>query len=79
MYKEMFLEKTLRYQTEVFRQLISEKRIDGDDPEIMALHFYSPIFVLLIRYDSNIEKEEEALKLIEKHIQEFFRLYQTKL
>lgn len=79
MYKEMFLEKTLRYQTEVFRQLINEKRIDGDDPEIMALHFYSPIFVLLIRYDSNIEKEEEALKLIEKHIQEFFRLYQTKL
>ena len=77
MFKEMFLEKTLRYQTEVFRQLMNEKRIHGTDPEIMALHFYSPIFVLLFRYDTNPEQEDEALKLIEKHIQAFFKLYQV--
>lgn len=76
MFKEMFLEKTLRYQTEVFRQLINEKKIDGTNPEIMALYFYSPIFVLLFRYDNNTDKVDEALKLIEKHIQEFFKLYQ---
>jgi AcrR family transcriptional regulator len=75
MFTEMFIEKTLRYQTEVFRQLIQEGRIGGTDPEIMALHFYSPVFLLLFRYDTSTEKLEEALKLIQKHIQEFFGLY----
>jgi AcrR family transcriptional regulator len=75
MFTEMFIEKTLRYQTEVFRQLIHEGRIGGTDPEIMALHFYSPVFLLLFRYDTSTEKLEEALKLIQKHIQEFFGLY----
>ena len=74
-YKEMFIEKTLRYQTEVFQQLINDGRINGADPEIMALHFYSPIFVLLFRYDTKAEKIDEALNLIVKHIREFFRLY----
>jgi AcrR family transcriptional regulator len=75
MFMEMFVEKTLRYQTEVFQQLIHEGRINGTNPEIMALHFYSPIFLLLFRYDTQTEKINEALKLIDKHIQEFFRLY----
>lgn len=75
MFTEMFIEKTLRYQTEVFRQLIHEGRIGGTDPEIMALHFYSPVFLLLFRYDTCTEKLDEALKLIQKHIQEFFELY----
>ena len=75
LFMEMFVEKSLRYQSEIFRLLIQEGRINGSDPEIMALHFYSPIFVLLFRYDTQTEKLEEAIKLIEKHIQEFFRLY----
>jgi AcrR family transcriptional regulator len=75
MFTEMFIEKTLRYQTEVFRQLIHEGRLCGTDPEIMALHFYSPVFLLLFRYDTSTEKLDEALKLIQKHIQEFFGLY----
>ncbi len=74
-FMEMFIEKTLRYQTEVFQQLIIDDRINGADPEIMALHFYSPIFVLLFRYDTKAEKIDEALNLIVKHIREFFRLY----
>ncbi len=74
-FMEMFIEKTLRYQTEVFQQLINDGRINGADPEIMALHFYSPIFVLLFRYDTKAEKIDEALNLIVKHIREFFRLY----
>ncbi|WP_010247670.1 TetR/AcrR family transcriptional regulator [Acetivibrio cellulolyticus] len=72
---ETFMEKTLRYQTKVFQQLISEGRIDGADPEIMALQFYSPVMVLLLRYDAKTEKIDEALNLIAKHVQEFFRLY----
>ena len=71
----MFIEKTLSYQSEVFRKLINEGKVNGTNPDIMAIHFYSPIFMLFFRYDSEDDKIDEALNLIKKHIQEFFRLY----
>jgi AcrR family transcriptional regulator len=72
---ETFMEKTLKYQTKVFQQLIGEGRIKDADPEIMALQFYSPILMLLFRYDTKTEKIDEAQNLVAKHVQEFFRLY----
>ena len=73
--KDMFIEKTLSYQSEVFRKLINEGKVNGTNPDIMAIHFYSPIFMLFFRYDSEDDKIDDALNLIKKHIQEFFRLY----
>ena len=73
--QDMFIEKTLSYQSEVFRKLINEGKVNGTNPDIMAIHFYSPIFMLFFRYDSEDDKIDEALNLIKKHIQEFFRLY----
>ena len=46
--------------------------MNGTNPDIMAIHFYSPIFMLFFRYDSEDDKIDEALNLIKKHIQEFF-------
>ena len=74
-FMDMFIEKTLSYQSEVFRKLINEGKVNGTNPDIMAIHFYSPIFMLFFRYDSEDDKIDEALNLIKKHIQEFFRLY----
>lgn len=74
-FKDMFIEKTLSYQREVFRNLINEGKVNGTNPDIMAIHFYSPIFMLFFRYDSEDDKIDDALNLIKKHIQEFFRLY----
>jgi len=75
---EMFIEKTLRYQTRVFRQLIRDGFIqdpENADPEVMALQFYSPVFLLLFRYDSRVKEENEALRLIEHHTGSFFSFY----
>lgn len=74
-FKDMFIEKTLSYQSEVFRKLINEGKVNGTNPDIMAIHFYSPIFMLFFRYDFEDDKIDDALNLIKKHIQEFFRLY----
>ena len=71
----MFIEKTLAYQSEVFSELINDGKINGTNPEIMAIHFYSPIFMLLFRYDLKDDKVDEALILVNEHIKEFFRLY----
>ena len=74
-FNEMFIEKTLSYQKEIFRELINTGKINGTNPEIMAIHFYSPIFMLLFRYDLKDDKVDEALILVNEHIKEFFRLY----
>ena len=74
-FNEMFIEKTLAYQSEVFSELINDGKINGTNPEIMAIHFYSPIFMLLFRYDLKDDKVDEALILVNEHIKEFFRLY----
>ena len=74
-FNEMFIEKTLSYQKEIFRELINTGKINGTNPEIMAIHFYSPIFMLLFRYDLKDDRVDEALSLIKEHIKEFFRLY----
>ena len=74
-FKGMFIEKTLSYQSEVFRKLINDGKVNGINQDIMAIHFYSPIFMLIFRYDSEDDKIDDALNLIKKHIEEFFRLY----
>lgn len=74
-FNEVFIEKTLAYQSEIFRELINDGKINGSNPDMMAIHFYSPIFMLLFRYDLKDDKIDEGLSLIKEHIKEFFRLY----
>ncbi|OMD41342.1 TetR/AcrR family transcriptional regulator [Paenibacillus odorifer] len=75
LFREMFIDKTLRYQSEVFRQMQLDGTLIQSNSDIMALHFYSPIFLLLFRYDGQIEKADEALELVKSHIKVFFQIY----
>ena len=49
-----------------------------DDPEIMAAQFCLPISVWINLCDREPDREQEVLELAEKHIRQFFRLYQSK-
>ena len=33
--------------------------MNGTNPDIMAIHFYSPIFILFFRYDSKDDKIDD--------------------
>ena len=74
-FKEMFIEKTLSYQSSVFKQLIADGKVKDANPDIMAIHFYSPIFMFLFRYDKDDSRIDDGLNLVKKHIKEFFTLY----
>lgn len=71
-YREMFIEGVLRYQTQVFEMLIACDILINCDPEVLALQFYSPIFLLFSRYD---ELTEEAMDLMLAHIIQFKKIY----
>lgn len=74
-YRKIYIDSAIDYQTEVFRQMIAAGKFVEGDPYLMAIHFYSPIFLLLCKVDNMPEKEEEALELLEEHVNHFGRIY----
>lgn len=65
----------ISYQGKSFSMLSDEGRLAPEDPQIMALHFYAPIFLLLSICDRHPEFEPEAIQMKEQHIRQFIRVY----
>ena len=53
--------------------------MNGTNPDIMAIHFYSPIFMLFFRYDSEDDKIDEALNLIKTYTRIFLDYIKREL
>ncbi|MBO4473585.1 MAG: TetR/AcrR family transcriptional regulator [Clostridiales bacterium] len=71
LYTKQFFEDPIEYQSQMFAMLIKGKKLKGSDPRLMALEFYSPIYMLLMVCDRDPSYEKEAMKILEKHIREF--------
>lgn len=78
-FRDLILDDGLQYITKVFTKLIKEGVYVDADPAIMALQFYSPLYVLLCRYDNQPDKYEEAVALLEKHIMLFNNMYSRRI
>ena len=68
----------LQYFTGLVEQLIRHGVLAEDEPEIMAAQFCLPISVWINLCDREPDREAEVMALVEKHIRQFFRLYQPK-
>ena len=68
----------MRCFTELVKHLIQRGILTEEDPEIMAAQLCLPISVWINLCDREPERESEVMELVEKHIRQFFRLYQTK-
>ena len=66
----------LQYFTGLVKQLIRQGVLADDDPGIMAPQFCLPISVWINLCDREPEREQEVMELVEKHIRQFFKLYQ---
>ena len=58
--------------------LIRRGRLADSDPEIMAAQLCLPISVWINLCDREPEREDAIMELIERHIRQFFALYQAK-
>jgi len=70
LYAEQYVDAPLSYQGMLFH-FFSEAGIIKENPHIMALHFYAPIYLLLVLCDCHPEREGEALSTMEQHIRQF--------
>lgn len=66
----------MRYFTGLVRFLVSRKKLFGSDAEIMAAQLCLPVTVWINLCDREPEREDEIVSLIEKHIRQFFRIYE---
>lgn len=74
-YLQQNIEDPLSFQSALFNLFIQKGSMIPEDPRVMALHFYAPIFVLLILCDNQPGKEPDALEMLKSHIAQFNRLY----
>ena len=68
----------MRYFTGLVRFLIRQGRLADSDPEIMAAQICLPISMWINLCDREPEREGEVMKLIERHVRQFFEVYQAK-
>lgn len=71
LYEKIFLDEPIKYQTQVFSQLIPPKKLKSTSAEDIAKIFYSQIYFLLQKYDCNKESLEDGKKELEHFINLF--------
>ena len=74
-FRELIIDNGLDYISGVFTNLIKDGIYVDADPMVMALQFYSPLYLLLSKYDNQSEKYEDALSFLERHITQFNKIY----
>ena len=68
----------LQYFTGLIKYLIQKGVLAEDDPEVMASQFCLPITVWINLCDRDPDREAEVMELADRHIRQFFKLYQPK-
>lgn len=77
-YATNYIDKPLTYQSQLFL-FLNQGDVEVFQNDIMALHFYAPIYLMLILCDTQTEREDEALETIERHIRQFSKIYRREL
>ncbi|NMA94422.1 MAG: TetR/AcrR family transcriptional regulator [Clostridiales bacterium] len=74
-FRDVFIDRVLETQRQVLQKFIDSGRFIQGDAYTMALHFYSPVFLLLYKYDNCSEKEKEAIMALRKHVSQYNTIY----
>lgn len=75
LYQKQYVDDPLSYQAAMFSLLSANGFLLQENANIMALHFYAPIYMMLTVCDRQPKRENEILQVIEQHIRQFNRLY----
>jgi AcrR family transcriptional regulator len=78
-YMKQYVDDPLSYQGMLLDMIVSSGVLQTDNVEIMTLHFYAPIYMLLTICDRDPSREEESLKILKEHIRQFNKLYSRKV
>lgn len=77
-FRKIFMEDSIAYQKAIFAEMVEKKLFQPVDPEVLAISFYAPIYFLLSKYAGRPAQAQEALKILDKQVAEFYRNYNTQ-
>ncbi len=75
LFTKQYADIPLSYQGAMFTMLCMNGILKEENADVMALQFYSPIYMLLTMCDRQPEREKELTVLLEQHIRQFSRIY----
>lgn len=74
-YEDLFVNGAVKYEEAIFSELMEAGVIKNEEPHIVALRFYTPIYYLLQKYDMHPEQEEAAKAELVSMVREFCGTY----
>ena len=74
-YAKQYVDVPLSYQSAFFGLMVSMGVTIPENPQIMALQYYAPVYLYIRLCDCLPERETEALQVLERHFRQFIRLY----
>ncbi len=74
-FRHVFIDRILETQSQVLQKFIDSGRFIQGDAYTMALHFYSPVFLLLYKYDNCPENEAKAIMELKMHASQYNAIY----
>lgn len=75
LYNKLFIDDILNFQVKIFEVLMNSNILVKKDPYVLALQFYSPVFLLFYKFENITDKERVSLI---NHISEFKDAYTMK-
>lgn len=78
LFRTFFLEDSIQYQSQLFAEMSRQNILVEADPEEMAMSFYAPIFFLLSKYAGREGSEDEVLRILDKQVKAFYRVYRKR-
>ncbi len=78
LFRELSFDGSIAFQTELFDGMIKAGCFVVTDPQILALEFFAPIFLIFYKFDNNAQSLLEAKDLFTRHIRHFHETYGTK-
>lgn len=77
-FRKISFDDSIEYQAQLFEALIKTGCFIEVDPYILAIEFFSPIFLIFYKYDNKNEELQNAKKLFLRHIDNFNKVYGKK-
>jgi AcrR family transcriptional regulator len=75
MYLSVYFEAPVQYHAALFAEMIKNGDMVREKPEIIALHFYAPIFQFICWCDIAPDFEDKAIDMLKRHIRQFRKLF----
>jgi hypothetical protein len=74
-FRDFSFDSSLTYQSALFAEMIRAGVFVEADPDILALEFFSPIFLIFYKFDNDPQSMGEARELFARHIRHFSKTY----